>query len=374
MRICLLTDSPEPSGVGRHMLDLAVGLATRHEVLMVAGEGRGPAEVLAAAAAQGIETFTRPLRDPDRPEAGGPTPWQPDWLPGWVVEQRIDVLHIHAGISWEGHPPALAAAEVPRVAIVRTEHLPFLLTKPVDISEWRAGLEPVDVVIAVSACAGASLIAGGLPAERLTVVRNGSEPPRGLLAAGAARPRPTHPPVLLTPARFTTQKGHDVLVQAIPWVLAGIPDARFVWIGRGPERDDVMAEVNRRGIADNVELREPGRDLAEAYAEATAIVLPSRFEGLPLVVLEAMGLRIPIVATRVCGTVEALDDDTGWLVPAEDPSALAAAIVAMLRHPEDVAGRIERAHERWLADFRTARMVSATEVVYESARAKLSRV
>ena len=71
------------------------------------------------------------------------------------------------------------------------------------LDEWRVGLEPVDVVISVSACAGESLVAGGLPIERLAVVRNGSEPPRGLLAAGAARQRPTQPPVLLTPARFT---------------------------------------------------------------------------------------------------------------------------------------------------------------------------
>ena len=367
MRICLLTDSPEPSGVGRHMLDLAVGLAERHDVMLVAGHGRGPGELLEQARARGIAVHERPLRDPDRPIAAGPTAWQPDWLAGFLVEQGIDVLHIHAGISWEGHPPALAAAAVPGVAIVRTEHLPFLLTEPVDIDEWRAGLAPVDVVISVSACAGQTLVDAGLERGRWRVVRNGSEPPPGAALPDTADPgeRPRRP-VLLTPARFTTQKGHDVLVNAIPLVLAEAPDARFVWIGRGPELEDVMAAVERRGISPSVELRAPSRDLADAYREATAIVLPSRFEGLPLVVLEAMALRIPIIATRVCGTVESIDDDTAWLVPPENSAALAASILDALFHPEAVAARTARAHERWLAEFRTARMVHDTEAVYAS--------
>jgi glycosyltransferase involved in cell wall biosynthesis len=177
----------------------------------------------------------------------------------------------------------------------------------------------------------------------------------------------------LTPARFTAQKGHDVLVDTIPAVVNAVPDARFVWIGRGPERDDVMAEVTQRGLAAHVELREPGPDLLDAYAEASAIVLPSRFEGLPLVVLEAMALRIPIVATRVCGTVEAIDDSVAWLVPPEDPGALAAAVLRVLGDGDEVAARAERASQRWRAEFRTSRMVADTEAVYASLPAQTRR-
>src|SRR5438874_1365932 len=120
-RVCLFTDSLEPSGVGVHMLTLAGELRERYGVSFVCPPTPSGAPVLARAAEMGLETLALDL-SPDA-GAGGV-------LCAWLVARGVEVFHCHAGIGWEGHAGVYAARQAGVPVVVRTEHLPYLLTNP----------------------------------------------------------------------------------------------------------------------------------------------------------------------------------------------------------------------------------------------------
>jgi glycosyltransferase involved in cell wall biosynthesis len=108
-------------------------------------------------------------------------------------------------------------------------------------------------------------------------------------------------------------------------------------------------------------------DVPSLLAASDALVLASRFEGLPLVALEAMALGRPVVGTRVCGLEETVEDGvTGRLVAAEDAAALAAAMLDILERPAEGARFGFLGRRRYEARFRAQRMVAETDAVYDS--------
>lgn len=167
---------------------------------------------------------------------------------------------------------------------------------------------------------------------RITVIPNGIEadPPRSedlraLLSLDA------EVPLVGSMGRLSHQKAPEVLVSAFDAVARADPEARFVLIGDGPLRAEVDAAV-----AGSAHLRTRLHHLpvlpdAAAYLhDLDVFVLASRFEGGPYAPLEAMRAGVPVVATDVVGTRDAVDPTTGVLVPADDPAALAAAVRALL--------------------------------------------
>ena len=132
--------------------------------------------------------------------------------------------------------------------------------------------------------------------------------------------------MVLTVARFTAQKGHGVLLQAMR-LHSAYHKPCFSWSAMGPTKQ--LSKLSHNSESENVSFW-AAPDVPDLLAAADLFVLPSLFEGLPLVVLEAMALALPVVATRIGGTVEALGSDHPFLVPAGEPSLLAAAIVAAL--------------------------------------------
>jgi glycosyltransferase involved in cell wall biosynthesis len=124
---------------------------------------------------------------------------------------------------------------------------------------------------------------------------------------------------------------------------------RFWIAGEGPLRDEVESLVREAGMADRVRVLGWRTDVPELLAVADVMVLSSRFEGLPMAVLRGMAAGLPVVATAVDGTVEAIEHGrTGFLVPREDPVALAEALLRLGRSPNlrlrmGVAGRIRSA-------------------------------
>ncbi len=150
-------------------------------------------------------------------------------------------------------------------------------------------------------------------------------------------PRPAdRPPTLLFMGRIEARKGVWDLLEALPAVLAAVPGARARFCGDG-ERERLLAEARRLGIADRVEA--PGwlsGDAAlEAWASADLLCLPSYHEGLPMSILEAMACGLPVVATPIAGVPEAVvEGRTGHLVPPGDREALAERLVALLGDPE----------------------------------------
>jgi glycosyltransferase involved in cell wall biosynthesis len=180
---------------------------------------------------------------------------------------------------------------------------------------------------------------------------------------------------LICLARLARQKGLDVLLQALPAVRAAVGPVTLTICGEGPEGPELAALADRLGVADAVYFPGVVEDVAPRLALAEVFVLPSRYEGMPFALLEAMAAGLPVVASAVPGNTNVVRDGLdGLLVPPEDPAALAAAITRLLREP-DLAARLgPAARGRAATEFGVKAMVDRTlEVYWEALRAELRR-
>ncbi|HZI36810.1 MAG TPA: glycosyltransferase family 4 protein, partial [Acidimicrobiia bacterium] len=195
---------------------------------------------------------------------------------------------------------------------------------------------------------------------RWEVVPNGVDLSRFPVVTAASDPH-----LVVCIGRLSHQKGQDVLLDAWPSVRRRVPAARLVLVGDGPDRT-VLAE--RARYLEGVELvgRQPA---AEPWLQAAAVVaLPSRYEGLALTVLEAMAAGRSVVAADVEGMREAVGD-AGALVPPDDRTALADALVARLLDPvlAEAEGRRGRERAERSHDLRTwgDRLAALTQSIAE---------
>jgi glycosyltransferase involved in cell wall biosynthesis len=135
--------------------------------------------------------------------------------------------------------------------------------------------------------------------------------------------------------RLSDQKGITFLLQAMPGILSKHPDTTLLIAGDGDLRVELEREAQELGIASRVRFCGPRKDIPELLKLLDLYVLPSKWEGLPMVILEAMAAGCPVVATDVGGNSTAvIDGVTGALVPPQDPQALAEAIVQLLDSPD----------------------------------------
>jgi glycosyltransferase involved in cell wall biosynthesis len=177
--------------------------------------------------------------------------------------------------------------------------------------------------------------------------------------------RPTEP-TLLTIARHDRVKGIDVLLDAM---LHGSPPTRLVVIGEGAETEALIEQRRRLGLEDRVELRTfPwDRRAADVMWAFDGFVLPSRMEGFPVTLVEAMLAGVPVVATDVGSVREAVRPGvTGWIVPPEDPVALAGAIDELVADPQRAAAMGKAARELAVADFSVDATVASYLDLYRS--------
>jgi glycosyltransferase involved in cell wall biosynthesis len=165
--------------------------------------------------------------------------------------------------------------------------------------------------------------------------------------------------------RLHPQKGHTYLFQALQRLRRQFPALRLLVVGDGPLRAALEAECQERGLADIVQFLGMRQDVPQLLAACDIFCLPSLYEGLPLVVLEAMAMRCPIVATAVDGTAEAIEDEQqGLLVPAADVQALEGALQRLLSDPALGSALAEAGRRRVVAEFSFERMMQETEALY----------
>ena len=339
--VVMATDSPDPSGVGRHMLTLARALPPGWRARLVFPDHDAGRSLAAEGSRLGVAAETA---------AGGR--WR-HALAG------ADLVHVHAGIGWEGH----GLAGVTDAPVVRTEHLPWLITCPQQRADYARMVARLDAVITVSRAAADSwrpvLATMGGPRVPMACIPNGIE-----AGPGADRParRKDAPQTILCVARFTPQKNHRTLITAMARLARTHPHARLRLVGGGPEQGRIRARAARHGL--DVDFLGPRDDVPALMAEADLLALPSSFEGLPLVVLEAMAHGLPVIATRIGGVTEALGTDHPWLVPPADPRALARALAAAI---DDAAARAATAlsqRARYDAFYTATRMGEDTAQLY----------
>ncbi len=134
--------------------------------------------------------------------------------------------------------------------------------------------------------------------------------------------------------RLEGQKGHAYLLQALPAVLDEVPETTVLLAGDGRLRPELEKQARDLGLADRVKFLGTRRDMPLIYRALDVFVLPSRWEGLPLALLEAMAAGLPVVASAVGGVKGVIRDGVnGRLVPPGDPQALAAAVLELARRP-----------------------------------------
>ena len=173
-------------------------------------------------------------------------------------------------------------------------------------------------------------------------------------------------------ARLEPEKGHRTLLEAWPLVLAAVPSARLLIIGEGSERDSLEAEVASLGIDGRVVFTGRREDVPAVTAALDVAVLPSYREAQGLSVLEAMALSRPVIASRVGGIPEMIEDGvSGLLVEPHDCDALAAGIIRLLTdHPlADMIGY--RGHELVHDRFCIELMVQSISDLYDAAALEL---
>ena len=161
-----------------------------------------------------------------------------------------------------------------------------------------------------------------------------------------------HGPLILVAGRLSPEKGTDILIRAMTAVVDAHPSCRVVVCGEGQMRRDLEVLAVERGVEHAVHFAGFRRDLAAIMGLIDLLVLPSRSEGFPNVVLEAMAAGKPVVAADVGGVGEAIENGkTGVLVAPDSPDALASGIIEALASPERMAEMAAAGHVHALESF-----------------------
>lgn len=180
-------------------------------------------------------------------------------------------------------------------------------------------------------------------------------------------------PLLLAAGRHEHQKGLDVLVHAFASIKDRAQDAVLLIAGReGNATDDLHELVQERRLTGDVRLLGPRRDLSDLMCGADVFVLPSRWEGLGGVLLEAMALELPIVASDLPAVREVVQHgETALLVPSEDPKALADSALELIRDQALRERLTARARGRFDSEFAIDRVVDKMIRFYERSMASV---
>jgi glycosyltransferase involved in cell wall biosynthesis len=272
---------------------------------------------------------------------------------------RPDVCHVNLRTPYAAQYGLLAAFLAPAARVVAVEHLPLPSSSALTRSLKRFTSARLAAHIGVGDRA-ARLIEedAGLPANSITVINNGVDSaPRSGPAVRLA------PGIVIGSAgRLVREKGYELLVEA----LTLVPTATAVVVGEGPERGRLESLARKLGVEDRLVLTGWKEDVAPYLRGADVFALPSRAEGLPLAILEAMQMGLPIVATDVGSVAEAVTSGrTGLLVPPDDVTAFADALGRLV---VDQQMRTEYGNEGralWQAKFGAARMARKYEQLYE---------
>lgn len=273
---------------------------------------------------------------------------------------RPDVLQFNLSTGSSCQWAMVAACTLPGVRRVALEHSSMGVWSASSARLKRLVEHRLDAHVAVGERT-ARLIeqSTGLRQGSIRTIHHGVDP-----VPAVPTDRPPEP-TILNVARHDPVKGVDLLLDAVALVERPV---KVVLVGDGAETDSLVARAERLGIADRVEFRGPawgGSAAAGIMGSFDLFVLPSRLEGFPVTVVEAMLAEVPVVATDVGSVREQLTDgETGWVVAPEDPQALATAIGQALGDPAEARRRARAGHELALARFTLAATIDAWNRLY----------
>lgn len=287
--------------------------------------------------------------------------------------ERIEIVH-----SYNFYPnvfavPAARLARVP-VVLASIRDTGAYLT-PLQQRVHRDVCRLADGIVVNADAIRRWLVGQGYDAARITVIPNGVSLGRVARPVDHARVRhelgmPAGARLVAMVCRLSRVKGIEYFLEAAAAIAPSHPDVRFLVIGDASCAEpayagQVRAYARRLGVGDRVTFTGLRHDVAELLSEVAVSVLPSLTEGLSNTVLESMAAGVPVVASRVGGTAEAVEDGvTGLLVPPEDGAALTRAIVRVLDDRELAARLGQAGRQRAVDRFSIDAMIRATERLY----------
>lgn len=234
---------------------------------------------------------------------------------------------------------------------------------------------------ATVACASAQrpvLLSEGVQPEKLVHIPNGIpvEEIAAAAAGGVTRAElglPEDAPVLIQVGVFRPEKNQLGAVEIFARIRARVPGARLVFVGDGETREAVERRVEEAGVREGIEFLGMRADVPALLALADLMILPSISDAMPMVVLEAMALGVPTVATDVGDVREVLEVGAGVWVPAGDPEAFAAACVKLLGDRESLAAAAATARGA-AHDYDAKTMVARYAALFDAAYAGASPI
>ena len=327
----------------------------------------GLAEVLSQANVPWVQV--RHLRRPVNPIADCSALWQ---LTRAIRRMGVDIVHTHS--SKAGFLGRLAARMAGVRHIVHTPHGHVFeeYFSPVAtrtfIALERLAARWTDYIVTLSDEEAKEHLRQriGRP-EQFVTIPSGVD----LDAVTAAPPVRLAPegPLITAVARLVPIKGLQYLVEAAPEILQRCPGARFLLVGDGEMRPMLEAQARSLGVSERVHFAGYRKDVASILAGADAVVLPSLNEGMGRVLVMAMALGKPIVATRVGGVPELLGaGEAGLLVPPRDALALAEGITKLLQDPS-LTSAVGEAGRRRAPRYSAESMLEALAKLYRKVMA-----
>jgi glycosyltransferase involved in cell wall biosynthesis len=277
---------------------------------------------------------------------------------------RIDIVHCFDFYSNAVGVPAGRLTRRP--VVIASQRDLGNLRSPFEQKVQRAMLGLAHHVVVNSPAVAARVRAhGNIAAGRLTLLRNGVD-----LARFSAGPAPGARPTMTIGAlaNLRPEKGLESLVRAAATVRLRYPDTRFAIWGEGPQRPVLEQLIDRLGLAGALELKGRTEAPEAALHALDVLVMPSLSEASSNALIEAMAAGRAIVATRVGGNPDLVEDEvSGLLVPPDDPDALAKALLRLIERPALAGELAARARERAVAEFDLERMIGRFETFYRQA-------
>ncbi|HEX9728997.1 MAG TPA: glycosyltransferase [Gemmatimonadales bacterium] len=285
-------------------------------------------------------------------------------LASLMTAQGADVVHSHV---YHADLVGYAAARIAALPIVSTVHGFTGGGLKNRIYEWLdlRALARMQAVIAVSGSVRDRVIRAGCAPERVHLIPNavGGLPPADRSAARRALGLNLAASVVGWVGRLSREKGPDLFVGALESLGPRVPNA--VLIGDGDEAIGLAGRIDSAGLGGVVRLAGAVPNAGRLLPAFDVLVLSSRTEGTPIILLEAMAARVPVVAFAVGGIPDVLDDGSAWLVAPDDVAALGRAVRAVLDDPDEARRRTAAAARILRTRFDAGDWVTRVDAVYQ---------
>jgi len=365
-KVFYFLDSLEVGGTETQAVELALRMsASAYDVTLGCLRVKGP--LLEKLKGSGVATREfHPAGGLDSPRGL----YQLARLAAYLRREKIDVVHTHD--LWTNLMGVVAArmAGVPAIVSSRRDLAHFDWYQG-SKRNWLRRIQNLSGVVLANATPirDALISEDGFAPEKLRVIHNGVDTAkfqrgrrdRERLFPGTQNQKL----VVLVGNMHTDVKGHPWLIDAAPAVLREFQETRFVFAGDGDSRPAFEEQVATLGLQGSFMFLGRRSDIPDVLASSDIAVLPSRAEGLPNAVLEYMAAGLPTIASRVGGNAELVEDGvTGLLVPPEDSSAIAAALLRLLRDPDLSRKMAENGRKVAVENYSFERLIREVDALY----------